>query len=481
MRYSMVRYILGHILRIEGYLMFLPVVTGIIYRESQTWSFLIVAIISCILGQLLVTIRRPEKIILYAREGLVSVSLAWVMMSAVGAVPFVLNGDIPNYTDALFETISGFTTTGASILSDIESLSHASLFWRSFTHWIGGMGVIVFMLAIIPMASGYNMQLMKAESPGPSVGKLVPRVKETAKILYLIYFCMTIVEMILLLVTGMAAFDAVCITFGTAGTGGFGTLGDSCASYTVLQQVIITIFMLGFGVNFNAYYYLLGKDKKQAFRMEEVRWYLAIVLSAIILVTINVRSYFGGWFEALQQTAFQVASIITTTGFATTDFDLWPMFSKMILVALMFIGACAGSTGGGIKVSRVVILAKTVRTELQRYVHPRSIPSVRMEGKAVDKTIVRGVLVYLAVYIFLFAISLLLLSIDPTQTFTTDFTAVAATFNNIGPGLEAVGPTANYAGMSIFSKYVLMFDMLAGRLELFPMLILFKPSVWKRN
>ena len=461
--------------------MFLPVLTGILYRESEVWSFLLVAVISCIAGQLLITIRKPEKFVLYAREGLVSVSLAWVMMSAVGAVPFVLNGDIPVYTDALFETISGFTTTGASILTDIESLSHASLFWRSFTHWIGGMGVIVFMLAIIPMASGYNMQLMKAESPGPSVGKLVPRVKETAKILYIIYFCMTIAEMALLLITGMIPFDAICISFGTAGTGGFGTLSDSCASYSVLQQVIITIFMLGFGVNFNAYYYLLGKDKKQAFQMEEVRWYVAIVAAAILLVTINVRSYFGGWLESLQQAAFQVASIVTTTGFATADFDLWPMFSKMILVALMFIGACAGSTGGGIKVSRIVILGKTIRSELQRYIHPRSIPSVRVDGKAVDKTIVRGVLVYLAVYIFLFGCSLLLLSIDPSQSFTTDFTAVAATINNIGPGLEAVGPTANYAGMSVFSKYVLMFDMLAGRLELFPMLILFKRSVWKRT
>ena len=480
MHYLTVLYILGHIVRIEGALMLLPILTGLIYQESEALVYAAVGALCVLVGQIVIHFR-PKQILLFAREGLVSVALSWIVMSMIGAVPFVLTGDIPNYADALFETISGFTTTGASILNEIEALSHTSLIWRSFTHWIGGMGVIVFMLAIIPMASGYNMQLMKAESPGPAVGKLVPRIRESAKILYMIYIAMTVLECTLLLITGMAAFDAICITFGTAGTGGFGVLGDSCASYTVLQQVIITVFMLAFGVNFNAYYYLLGRDRKKALMMEEVRWYLVIVITAIALVSVNVRSYFSGWGEAIQQAAFQVSSIITTTGFCTTDFDLWPMFSRVILVALMFIGACAGSTGGGIKVSRVVILAKSFRQEMKQYVHPHSVNSLRMDGKSVDRSIVRGVLVYLAVYIFLFAVSLLLLALDPTQSFETDFTAVAATFNNIGPGLDAVGPTANYSGMSLFSKCVLMFDMLAGRLELFPMVVLFMPSVWRKR
>ena len=480
MHYSTVLYILGHIVRIEGALMLLPVLTSLIYQEEEGIVYLITGLLCVLVGQVIVHFR-PKNLTLFAREGLVSVSLSWIVLSLIGAAPFVVTGDIPNYIDALFETISGFTTTGASILNDIESLSHTSLIWRSFTHWVGGMGVIVFMLAIIPMASGYNMQLMKAESPGPAVGKLVPRIRESAKILYMIYMVMTVVECALLIVSGMAAFDAICVTFGTAGTGGFGVLNDSIASYSVLQQVIITIFMLAFGVNFNAYYYLLGKDRRKVLMMEEVRWYLVIVLVAIALVAVNVRSYFSGWGEAIQQSAFQVASIITTTGFCTTDFDLWPMFSRVILVALMFIGACAGSTGGGIKVSRVVILAKSFRQELKHYVHPHSVNTLRMEGKPVDKSIVRGVLVYLAAYIFLFAVSLLLLSLDPSQSFETDFTAVAATFNNIGPGLDAVGPTANYTCMSVFSKFVLMFDMLAGRLELFPMVVLFMPSVWKKR
>lgn len=480
MHYSTVLYILGHIVRIEGALMLLPVLTSLIYQEAEGIVYLITGLLCVLAGQVIVHFR-PKNLTLFAREGLVSVSLSWIILSLIGAVPFVVTGDIPNYIDALFETISGFTTTGASILNDIESLSHTSLIWRSFTHWVGGMGVIVFMLAIIPMASGYNMQLMKAESPGPAVGKLVPRIRESAKILYMIYMVMTVVECALLIVSGMAVFDAICVTFGTAGTGGFGVLNDSIASYSVLQQVIITIFMLAFGVNFNAYYYLLGKNRRKVLMMEEVRWYLVIVVAAIALVAVNVRSYFSGWGEAIQQAAFQVASIITTTGFCTTDFDLWPMFSRVILVALMFIGACAGSTGGGIKVSRVVILAKSFRQELKHYVHPHSVNTLRMEGKSVDKSIVRGVLVYLAAYIFLFAVSLLLLSLDPSLSFETDFTAVAATFNNIGPGLDAVGPTANYTCMSVFSKFVLMFDMLAGRLELFPMVVLFMPSVWKKR
>lgn len=478
MHYSIIRYVQGQILRIEGALLLLPAVTGALYGEWEAASYLLVAVICEAIGTLL-TLKRPAKFVLYAREGMVSVALAWIVMSLFGALPFVLCGDIPSFSNALFEIISGFTTTGASILEDVEVLSHASLMWRSFSHWVGGMGVIVFMLAIIPMASGYNMQLMKAESPGPSVGKLVPHVKESAKILYMIYVGLTIVQFILLKISGMPGFDAVCITFGTAGTGGFGVLNSSCGAYTGLQQNIITVFMLAFGVNFNAYYFLLGKDKKQILKMEEVRWYFLIVLASIALICINVRGLFQSWGEALHHSAFQVASIITTTGYSTVNFDLWPMFSKMILVGLMFCGACAGSTGGGIKVSRILILFKAVRVEIRHNMHPRAVTTMKMDGKAVDKSIFRGVLVYLAAYVFVFTISILLLSLDPVQSFTTDFTAVAATFNNIGPGLEAVGPAMNFNGMSVLSKYVLMFDMLAGRLELFPMLIFFLPSTWK--
>ncbi len=480
MRYSIVRYVQGQILKIEGVLLLVPALTDLIYREGALTAYLATACL-CMAAGVLLTLHKPEKIILYAREGMVSVALAWIILSLFGALPFVLCGDIPFYPDALFEIISGFTTTGASILTEVEAATHATLMWRSLSHWIGGMGVIVFMLAILPNASGYNMQLMKAESPGPSVGKLVPKVRESAGILYRIYIGMTAVQLVLLLLARMPWFDAVCMTFGTAGTGGFGILADSCGSYTALQRNIITVFMLAFGVNFNAYFYLLGRDLKQVLRMEEVRWYLIIVAASTLLITVNISGFFPSWQESLHHAAFQVASIITTTGYSSVDFDLWPMFSKVILVGLMFCGACAGSTGGGIKVSRILILAKAVKAEVRHYLHPRAVTNMKMDGKTVDKSILRGVLVYLAAYIFLFGASVLLLALDPSKSFTTDFTAVAATFNNIGPGLEAVGPALSFAGLTTLSKFVLMFDMLAGRLELFPMLVIFLPSIWKKS
>ncbi len=480
MRYSIVRYVQGQILKIEGVLLLVPALTDLIYREGALGDYLAAACL-CMLTGFLLTVRKPEKLILYAREGMVSVALAWIILSLFGALPMVLCGDIPYYPNALFEIISGFTTTGASILTDVEAATHATLIWRSLSHWIGGMGVIVFMLAILPNASGYNMQLMKAESPGPSVGKLVPKVRESAGILYRIYIGMTAVQLVLLLLARMPWFDAVCMTFGTAGTGGFGILADSCGSYTALQRNIITVFMLAFGVNFNAYFYLLGRDLKQVLRMEEVRWYLIIVAVSTGLITVNLAGFFPSWQESLHHAAFQVASIITTTGYSSVDFDLWPMFSKVILVGLMFCGACAGSTGGGIKVSRIVILAKAVKAEIRHYLHPRAVTNMKMDGKTVDKSILRGVLVYLAAYVFLFAASVLLLSLDPSKSFTTDFTAVAATFNNIGPGLEGVGPALSFAELTTLSKFVLMFDMLAGRLELFPMLVIFLPSIWKKS
>ena len=481
MHYGIVRYVLGLILKIEAALLVLPVLIGLIYREKETIAFVIMAV-SCLLVGALLTIRKPKKLVFYAREGLVIVALSWVIISIFGALPFVINRDIPRFTDALFETISGFTTTGASILPNVEELSHVSLFWRSFTHWVGGMGVIVFMLAILPMAGGYNAQLMRAESPGPSFGKIRPKVRETAAVLYKIYFGMTVAEIIILLISGMHWFDTLCISFGSAGTGGFGVRADSCGSYTLIQQTIITVFITLFGVNFNAYYILLlTKDKKAVFKSEEVRWYLLIIAGAIAAITLNIRSSFETLYLAFHHAAFQVASIITTTGFGTVDFDLWPEFSKGILVLLMFIGACAGSTGGGFKVSRVIILAKSIYRQLIQFIYPRSVSVIKLDGKTADEEIVTGVSTYLATYTFLFLASILLLTVDHRFDLITDFTAVTATFNNIGPGLAAVGPTRNFADMSTLSKYVLMFDMLAGRLELYPILMLFVPRIWKKN
>ena len=416
----------------------------------------------------------------YAKEGFVTVALSWIILSVMGALPFVINEEIPNFTDALFEIISGFTTTGASILSDVEALSHCSLIWRSFSHWIGGMGVLVFILAILPLAGGgHSMHLLRAESPGPSVGKLVPRLRSTAMILYGIYFFMTVIELIILLIAKMPLFDAICTAFGTAGTGGFGIKNDSMTSYSTLIQGIGTVFLILFGVNFNVYYLFLIKKPKEALKCEELRYYLGIIGFAILFITINIRGLFPSIFKAFHHAAFQVGSIITTTGFATEDFNIWPQASKTLLVIIMFIGACAGSTGGGIKVSRFALLLKTVGKELSHLIHPRSIKIIKFEGKKVEHDVIRSVNVFLITYVLIFAFSVLAICIDGLDL-TTNFTAVAATLNNIGPGLELVGPTQNFSVFSSFSKYILMFDMLAGRLELFPMLILFTPATWKK-
>lgn len=479
MNYPIIGYILGWVLLFESAFMTLPCVTALIYREKEGWAFLWVMIACAVIG-FLITRRKPKNQVYFAREGFVTVALSWIVMSAFGAAPFVLNGDIPSPTDALFETISGFTTTGASILSNVEGLSQCSLLWRSFTHWIGGMGVFVFLLAILPMTGGYNMHLMRAESPGPSVGKIVPRVRDTAKILYGIYIFMTIVEVVLLLIAGMPVFDAVATSFGTAGTGGFGIKNDSMAGYSILIQGIVTVFMILFGVNFNAYYFLLGKHKKEAFKMEEVHWYFGIIAVCILIITWNIRGAFGSLFLAFHEAAFQVGSIITTTGFATANFDLWPQLSRTILVVIMFVGACAGSTGGGIKVSRIVILLKTVKQEMGYFIHPRSVKVIKMDDKALDKSTVRSVSAFLVTYVIIFGVSMLILAFDELDM-VTNFTAIAATFNNIGPGLELVGPSGNYGMFTPLAKYVLMFDMLAGRLEIYPILLLFAPSVWKKN
>lgn len=401
-------------------------------------------------------------------------------MSIFGALPFVLCGDIPSFTDALFETISGFTTTGASILKDVESLSRCSMFWRCFTHWIGGMGVIVFLMTVLPLTGGSWIHLLRAESPGPSVGKLVPRMRHTAGILYLIYLCMTIIEIVLLLFGGMNWFDAVTISFGTAGTGGFSILNSGFVTYSSYVKIVVAVFMMLFGVNFNVYFLMLNRKFVQALRCEELRYYLMIIGISTLIITLNILSICGSFGKALEEAFFQVSSIITTTGFASADFNLWPQTSKTILVLLMFIGACAESTGGGIKVSRLVILIKTIRKELASIIHPRSVKKIKMEGKPVEHEVLRSTNVFMITYVILFAFSVLLISFNGFDL-TTNFTAVAATLNNIGPGLELVGPTGNFGFFSSFSKYVLMFDMLAGRLELFPMLLFFSPSTWMQS
>ena len=471
MNRTMIIYILGCILKTEGVLMALPCLVALIYHESQGIAYVIVAVLSLIAGMLL-TIRKPKDYIIYLKEGCIATSLSWILMG------IMITGEIPSFIDALFETVSGFTTTGASILSDVESLSHCSIIWRSFTHWIGGMGVLVFIIAIVPLSGGSNINLMRAESPGPSVGKLVPKVRHTARILYIIYFGLTLLEFIILVMAKMPVFDAVNTSFATAGTGGFGIKNDSIGSYSVAIQWIVTIFMILFGVNFNAYYLLFFGSIKKALSMEEVRVYFGIILAAITAITINIYSMCSGVWDAITKSAFQVGSIITTTGFSTTDFNLWPQTSKTILVLLMFVGACAGSTGGGIKVSRFVILIKTIIKELNSYIHPRSVKKIKVEGKPVEHEVIRSVNVYMITFILTFVVSVFLVSLEG-KDLTTNFTAVAATINNIGPGLELAGPTQNFGHFGILSKIVIVFDMLAGRLELFPMLLLFHPVVIK--
>lgn len=478
MNYSIIVYIIGYVLKIEGLFLLLPCLTALIYQEPSGFAFLISAAICLFLG-IIATYKKPQNNVFYGKEGFVTVSLCWVVLSIFGALPFLLNKEIPSIPDALFETISGFTTTGSTILTDIEALSKCSLLWRSFTHWIGGMGILVFVLAILPIAGGGSqMYLMRAESPGPSVSKLVPRVKHTAMILYGIYIVITIIEIILLLIGGMPFFDALTSAFGTAGTGGFGIKNDSFASYPIFCQGVVTVFMILFGVNFNVYYLFLCRKHKQALQSEELRMYLIIILVSSLFIAFNIRHLFPG-FQALHQAFFQVGSIITTTGFATADFNTWPELSKMILIFLMFFGACAGSTGGGIKISRILILMKSIKKELFFIVHPRSVKKIRMDGQVIEHDILRSINVFMATYFIIIMLSILLISLENKDTVTT-VTSVITTLNNIGPGLELVGPIGNFSSFSALSKFVFMFDMLAGRLEIFPMLILFMPGTWKK-
>ena len=477
MNISMIRFILGQILKLQALFLLLPSLTALIYKEQTLFTYLMVAA-GCFLIGALMTLKKPADPVFYLKEGCIATALSWIFLSISGAFPFMLTGEIPHFIDALFETVSGFTTTGSSILSDVEALSHSSLIWRSFSHWIGGMGVLVFLLAIIPMSGGSNINLMKAESPGPSVGKLVPKIRSTARILYLIYIGLSIIMFLLLILGKMPLFDALATTFGTAGTGGFGIKNDSFASYSSYLQWVTAIFMMLFGINFNAYYFILFLDIKKAFKMEEVRWYLTIIFLSVFVIFTDLMQFYPSLLGAVKDAFFQVASVITTTGFATADFNQWSATSKSTLILLMFIGACAGSTGGGLKVSRLIILIKTIFKELTSYTHPKSIVKIKMDDKPIEHEVLRSANVYFITYMILFVVSVFCLTFE-NKDLVTIFTAIAATFNNIGPGLEMVGPTANFGHFSDFSKIVMIFDMLAGRLELFPLLMLFHPELWK--
>lgn len=479
MNFRIVIYFLGWLLDFEGCFLILPCLVGVIYGEDDALYFALTSLICLVLG-FIITRFKPKDKSLYAREGFVIVALSWFLLSLFGALPFTMSGSIPSYVDALFETASGFTTTGATILSDVEAMSRCGNFWRTFTHWIGGMGVLVFMMAVVPLADGRNMYLMKAESPGPTVGKLVPRIKSTAKILYGMYIVLSVVEFLFLIAGRMSIYDALTTTFGTAGTGGFGIYNNSLAGFSSYIQIVVTVFMIAFGVNFTFYYLLIfGRRWKDAFKMSEIRAYFVFILVAVIIISIDIRNFFGSGPEAVKHAAFQVGSIITTTGFSTVDFNRWPELSKTILLILMFVGACAGSTGGGMKVSRVIIWLKTFFKELKVMIHPRNIYKITVDGRKVEHEVIRSVNVFLVAYILVYVVSVLLVSLDGFDFFT-NFSGVAATINNVGPGFNVVGPMENFSVFSPFSKLVLIFDMIAGRLELFPILLLFSPSTWKK-
>ncbi len=478
MNKRMVFHIIGRILQIEAIFLLFPFLIAIIYGEGNIIrNYLIVAIATFALGTLVSFLMKPQSRVIYAKEGFAIVSLAWLMVSAVGAVPFVMTGEIPSYVDAFFETVSGFTTTGASILTNVEAMSRGSLFWRSFTHWIGGMGIIVFVMAILPNVSDRPMHILKAEVPGPVVGKLFPRIKDTAKILYLIYIFLTVLQIILLKFGGMPLFDSILHTFGTAGTGGFGIKSDSIGGYNSYCQWVITIFMLLFGINFNLYFLIIIRRFKSVLKSTELWFYLSIVLVSITIITFNILPSEKSFADALRNSSFQVASIITTTGFSTVDFNLWSGLSKAILLLLMMIGACAGSTGGGLKVSRLVILFRSLKKEIRQMIHTRSVGAVHFEGKVVNEKTVNSVCIYFLVYMLCLFTAFLIISFEPFG-FETNFSAVVACFNNIGPGFGEVGATGNYFNYTDFSKIVLSLSMLLGRLEIFPMLIFLSPRTW---
>lgn len=477
MNRRMVFHTTGKIVLSEAAMLLLPVIVALIYREKCVYSLLISAGIALVCGLLLIFLFRPQNKVIYAREGFAIVALAWLFLSAIGALPFTLSGQIPHYIDAFFETVSGFTTTGASIIENVEKMSHGLLFWRSFTHWVGGMGILVFAIAILPGVSERSIHILRAEMPGPIVGKLVPRAKNTARVLYIIYFVLTALEIIMLLTGGMSFFESVVHSFGTAGTGGFGVKADSIASYSPYLQWVITVFMLLFGINFNLYFLMLIGRFREAIKSTELWVYLGIILVAAVVIFFNIYPLYGSIAEVARLSGFQVASIITTTGYATADFNQWPGLSRNILLLLMFFGACAGSTGGGFKISRVVILVKSLYRELVALVSPRSVRVVRFEGKRLDENALHSVSGYFIVYVICFILILLMLAFDDFD-FLTNFSAAASCLNNIGPGFNVVGPASNYSAYSTFSKLVLSFAMLFGRLEIYPMLLTLSPKAW---
>ena len=460
--------------------MLFPLITSLIYKESCAKTFLISIGIALVAGFALTLIFKPGSKVIYAKEGFVIVSLAWLALSLVGALPFYISGEIPSFVDAFFETVSGFTTTGASILTDVEAMSKGMLFWRSFTHWIGGMGVLVFIMAIIPTVSDRSIHLLRAEAPGPVVGKIVPKMKQTARILYIMYIAFTFAEMIFLLLGGMPLFDSIVHAVGTAGTGGFGIKGDSLASYSPYIQWVVTIFMFIFGVNFNLYYFILIRKFKTAIKNEELLTYLFLIGVSIVAITINITPLYEGISESIRYAAFQVAAIISSTGFATADFNQWPGMSKTILLLLMFIGGCAGSTAGGFKVARVVMLFKSIKRELQKLLHPRAVSTIRLDGKRVDEKTISSLGVYLAIYALFFCTVVFLLGFDAFDL-ETNISVAASCVNNIGPGFGAAGPASSYAMFSPFSKIILSLTMLLGRLEIFPLILTLSPSTWVKK
>lgn len=474
-------YILGWVLIVDAVAMQIGTITSLIYGEKEAWYFVLTGVVSAILGVLAIKVKKPKNMVLYQKAGFASTALSWILLSLVGCMPFWLSGEIPSFIDAFYETVSGITTTGATILNDVEALSKGMLMWRSFLHWLGGMGVIVFLLAIIPKLGGQqNIFLMKAESPGPIIGKAVPRMRNYATMLYGIYIILTALEFILLLFGGLNVFEAINTSFSTAGTGGFGIYNSNAAAFdSYYVQTVIAVFMLLFGINFSVYLCFIARKFKQSLKFEELWIYLGIVAVSTAIIAFNISSIYKPY-DAFHQSFFYVTSIISTTGFGLTDVNKWPELSKTVIIILTFIGASAGSTGGGFKISRIILLFKEVRKEFSLLVHPRNVKLVKMDGKTVNHDIMRTTSMYLVLYIGVFAISFLLVSID-NMDFTTSFTAVAANLNNTGPGLGAVGPVGNYADFSILSKIVFIFDMLAGRLELYPLLLLFAPSAWKKS
>jgi trk system potassium uptake protein TrkH len=482
MNYKMIGRFLAQILSIEALFMVPALIISYCYGEilaAEAFLISIGIVIAVTAGLFLICRGAPNA--LDAREGMVCVGISWVVLSLFGCLPFVISREIPRYIDAFFEIVSGFTTTGSSILTDVEVLSPGILYWRSFSHWLGGMGVLVFLLAIAPGSKdkGFTMHLLRAESPGPDVGKLVPRMRKTATILYVIYIVMTVLNFILLLLGDMHWLDALCTAFGTAGTGGFGIRNDSLASFSPYIQYVTTIFMFLFGINFSCYYLLLLRQFRSVVKDEELRTYVLIVATAIVLIMLNIYKMYGSLEETFRHASFTVSTIITTTGYGSADFDQWPAFSKGIIMFLMLVGACAGSTGGGLKISRLLYLLKSLGRNITQILNPRRVKAVRYNGRVVSEKVLDNTNAYLAAYVAIIVFSYLLISLD-NNSVGTNFTAVLACFNNIGPGLEAVGPTCNFAHFSDLSKLVLSADMLAGRLEIFPILVLFSHSTWKR-